>query len=334
MSTRPRGAVGALAVVGALAALAVAAPASAQDRGTPRTLRSDCRCVDSAGKEIPDCTCFRAPDMSNLRNLMVWRMAGSRTARARLGITIANDQSPEDDATGVRVEGVMADGPAAKAGLKEGDVITRVDGQTLTRPMDKDTEEDLDPDASAPVQRLMALIRDMDPDQDVSVEYMRDGAQHTAIVKTQDLDDWARLREFQGVPSRVEGLRVLPEGGGVYRIGSGERMRAWECPGDSGARHDFLMMSDQCIGGLEMVRLNPKLADYFGTSEGVLVADVTDDSTLGLQPGDIILAVGDREVKDADHVRRILRSYGPDEDITFRIMRQKKEMSVRGSLGR
>jgi S1-C subfamily serine protease len=83
-----------------------------------------------------------------------------------------------------------------------------------------------------------------------------------------------------------------------------------------------------------MVRLNPKLADYFGTSEGVLVADVTDDSTLGLQPGDIILAVGDREVKDADHVRRILRSYGPDEDITFRIMRQKKEMSVRGSLGR
>jgi len=52
------------------------------------------------------------------------------------------------------------------------------------------------------------------------------------------------------------------------------------------------------------------LADYFGTSEGVLVSDVHEDSTLGLEPGDVILDIDGREAIDPAQVRRILERFG------------------------
>ena len=44
---------------------------------------------------------------------------------------MSTDQESTVDAQGARVTSVMEDGPAAAAGLRVGDVITRVDGQSL-----------------------------------------------------------------------------------------------------------------------------------------------------------------------------------------------------------
>jgi len=110
--------------------------------------------------------------------------------------------------------------------------------------------------------------------------------------------------------------------------------RLWACPGDSATPGFLVGFSHRCVGGLQLLDLKPGLADYFGTASGVLVADVHEDSKLGLQPGDVILAVGDREITDPDRVRRILSSYAADETVTLRVMRQKREMTVTGTLGR
>ena len=85
--------------------------------------------------------------------------------------------------------------------------------------------------------------------------------------------------------------------------------------------------------GLEMLELKPGLGEYFGVGEGVLVTDVAEDSSLGLEPGDVIVRVGEREVSTPDRVRRILRSYVDDEDITFQVRRDGRDMSVAGRLG-
>ena len=57
---------------------------------------------------------------------LIWTRAADR---AVLGVTLA--ASSRADTTGVRIEEVDANGPAAKAGLKDGDVITEINGVSL-----------------------------------------------------------------------------------------------------------------------------------------------------------------------------------------------------------
>jgi hypothetical protein len=86
--------------------------------------------------------------------------------------------------------------------------------------------------------------------------------------------------------------------------------------------------------GLELRDLNPDLAPYFSTDRGVLVLDVDQDRELGLRPGDVILAIGDREVENVRDVRRILSSYREEERVTFQVMRQGRPVRVEGRMDR
>jgi S1-C subfamily serine protease len=86
--------------------------------------------------------------------------------------------------------------------------------------------------------------------------------------------------------------------------------------------------------GIELIELNEGLGSYFGTTQGVLVTQVDEDSTLGLRPGDVILRVGDREATSPDRVVRLLETYEDGEQVSFRIRRSGAETSVTGSLER
>jgi hypothetical protein len=364
------------AVAGALllgATTAVAGVGLSAQQRTPRANRSDCRCVDSAGKEIPDCTCFRTFSPGNV----VVTALGRPTARARLGVTVSATQEAADDAKGAKVQSVLEDGPAAEAGIREGDVITRVDGKSLFDPLDPSVEKGFDLNESIPVQRLLAITRELKPDTKVDVEYLRDGKTHTAAIRTRDLDSWTVMGNMPGVPgaifrSRMDSLRgsldsltrsegrwrvIVPDqnrrlrlftdsagrpdfylrtpGGGTYHLWGPDTtgIRSWRCPGETGSGFGAFALNNECIGGLRLIQLNPGLGSYFDTDKGVLVSDVDTNSTTGLQPGDVILQIGDREVSNPDKARRILASYSASEDIQFRIVRKGKTMDVQGRLG-
>jgi len=333
---RRRGMRAALAGGGiALAALLAATTVSAQarTRGTER----DCRCVDRNGEEIPDCRCLRTPGLANLYVF--------RDTRARLGITVSSDQGARADAQGARVGSVMDGGPAEGAGIREGDVITRLDGHSLLEPLDSATEADFDLDRSVPVQRLLAITRDIDPGQEVEVEYLRDGETRTATIEARELSGWTSIG--MGGPGwnareMADRMRILGDSMRRLRLEMPRAALGLRLWADSTESPRFHVLTHPEAGvylfrapdGLDLVELNPKLAEYFGVSGGVLVADVPDDTPLGLQPGDVVLAVGDREVEGPDHLRRILRSYQPDETISFRIMRHESEMNVQGHLSR
>src|SRR6266576_2466259 len=49
----------------------------------------------------------------------------------RIGVVVKTDASPETDKIGAKIEGVTPGGPADKAGLKVGDVITKFNGTSL-----------------------------------------------------------------------------------------------------------------------------------------------------------------------------------------------------------
>jgi membrane-associated protease RseP (regulator of RpoE activity) len=277
-----------------------------------------CRCVDARGEEIEDCTCFRSPRIDP--QALVFG-----APRPRLGISVDGGQAAGLDAEGALVTDVLSGGPADEAGIREGDVIVELDGRPLTEPMGAEAEEDFDLDRSIPVQRLLAIAQDLTSGEDVEVVYLRDGRRERTTVLPEDLSDrWGQgfsmtIPRFD-VEGMREGMRGLYESMGRWRGWDGDDARVFS-PG---------MGWGPDVTGLGLVEVNPELGAYFGTDEGVLVTDVQRNSALGLEPGDVVLAVGDRAVTSPERFRRVVSSYGQEEEIRFRIMRDGEETMVTG----
>lgn len=87
---------------------------------------------------------------------------------AALGVTVSgteNDQSASSSSSGVPLRSVQSGKAAAKAGLKKGDEITKVDRFKPTT-----------------ADGLIAAVRYHAPGEHVSISYERDGSSHTAKV--------------------------------------------------------------------------------------------------------------------------------------------------------
>lgn len=254
--------------------------------------------------------------------------------RGRLGVSVTS--SPEGrDYGGALVTAVTGDSPAEEAGIREGDVITAINGQRLVDPLsDRSAERNLDLDRSVPVQRLVELLQDVEPGDEVEVTYERDGVETTATVVAERLGDeyvfrgpgsgrWeAGPRDFSWNFDDFEEMRFDPD---ELRIEVAPRI---EMPG----MVSVWGFSGFGASGLEMAALNPELGSYFGAEEGVLILDIDEDSPLGLEPGDVLLDIDGREVRDRDHARRILGSYEPGEAVSFGVIRKGSQQTVDGRL--
>lgn len=224
--------------------------------------------------------------------------------RARLGVMIQGRANPETDSIGALIERVLPGSPAEDAGLRDGDIITKLDGRSLLT-----GDEEIDEDESAPGRRLVERARTLESGDTVQVEYQRDGTTRTtSIVAGGREGSYLLYPEAPAMPLR---LRQLTE-------------RLEDLP--AAISFDFRAG----LTGLELSRLNEGLGEYFGTDEGVLVLDVPEETELGLRPGDVIQKIDGREARSPGQVERILRSYDPEEEITFEIVREKRTTTVTG----
>lgn len=99
--------------------------------------------------------------------------------------------------TGIYVAEVSADGAAAAAGLKEGDVITAIDGKRI--------------DKFGELQELLVNHR---PGDKVTVTYLREKKQHTATLT---------LRNIQGTTSAVQTLDTESMGAALRPLTDAEK---------------------------------------------------------------------------------------------------------------
>ena len=277
--------------------------AAAQDE--VRVMR-ECRCGDDDQETHRECVCLRVPSADAIRAQILPRIMG----RARLGITLTAVRGESADPRGVVIQEVMDDGPADEAGLREGDVIVRLAGHDLERPLDPGIEDEFDEDVDLPMQRLVALVREMEPGEQVEVAYLREGRETTVTVTTEDIPRWRSVRI---APSAL--------GPGILH-------------GMEGVRSGLAFAFGGAPAGVEVVEMNSGLGSYFGADEGVLVVAVEEDSRLGLEAGDVVLDVDGREVKGVARFHRILTSYGPDEEVRMRVLRKGREIQVLGRVGR
>jgi S1-C subfamily serine protease len=213
--------------------------------------------------------------------------------RGRIGVIVRTDASAETDKIGAKIEGVTPGGPADKAGIKVGDIITSFNGAPLAGVKAEDD------DASGPGTKLVELARKLEPNDTVQVDFRRGNDTKRATLVTEDL----------GGNFRME----MPEPHGMLMPRMPEmNFEFFESP----------------WGDLRFVSLNPDLGEYFGTKEGVLVVKAPGDSSLPVKSGDVILSIGGRKPANPEHAMRILHSYEKGETVSIEIMRKQKRLTV------
>lgn len=199
---------------------------------------------------------------------------------------------------GARIRSVVRDGPAHRAGLESGDVITKTNGQDLTSGRNAAT-------------RLVELKDAMEIGDTLRVEYRRDSDTHTANI----------------VLGRIESpYEIVVDADAARRQAVVAQRLAERLPSEPG-----ISLSWRFPAGwldIELISLDEDLGRYFGTSEGLLVVRAPRDETLQLRSGDVILQVDGREPTDQSHLLRILRSYAPGETMALTIMRDKRRQTV------
>lgn len=234
--------------------------------------------------------------------------------RARLGVVVDLDAGPSDS-IGATIQSVTPGGPAAKAGIKAGDLITKLDGQALVGTATEGRKAG--EDESLPGLRLVEIASQLKANETVSVEYRRDGTRHTTSLVTGD-EPFTVFETPEGQLRFAFPKMELQRFPGGIALGAGPSAFSFEMGGP--------------LMHLQLAPINPELGQYFGTSEGVLVIDVPKESTLGVKSGDVILSVDGRKVGGPSSLLRILRSYDPGDSFKLEIMRNKSRTTVTGQM--
>jgi S1-C subfamily serine protease len=250
--------------------------------------------------------------------------------RPRLGVTV-DLRAGDTDSIGALVQSVTPGGPAAKAGIRSGDIITRLDGTVLVnRAADRASA---DGEQSPPGLRLVELAARLKPGDTVSVELRRGRDRRTVrlVTDAEAANEFAYTvpgtvwRQGEGDTAVVRNfLRRMPD----------DQMRSPLYMGELGPAGQSRMrvFFGSPLGDLELAPNNEDLGSYFGTSDGVLVINVPKDSKLNLKGGDVVLSVDGRKPSNPPHLMRILQSYDKGESFRIEVMRNHRRETVTGKL--
>jgi serine protease Do len=191
---------------------------------------------------------------------------------------------------GVEITRVADDSPAAKAGLKTGDVVLEYNGQRVEG-----------------LEQFMRLVRETPAGREVKLAINRGGSSQQMSVKTEARKSWSS------------------EGGQAVAIPRIE-LPAIRLPDIARAN----MSWRSSVLGIEAESLDSQLAEFFGVREGVLVRSVVKSSAAeraGLKAGDVIVKVDDTRVATPREVTAAVRSSKSKRTVTIAAVREKREMT-------
>lgn len=232
----------------------------------------------------------------------------SRASGPKMGVYLNTERNASIDSIGAELSSVVSDGPAHEAGLREGDIITVANGESLARTSRR---------GQSPGNKLIEIKDELEVGDTLHVEYMRGSETHTANIVLDDLGgtSWTTSSGW-ATPEIVVAPRVRVEGP------RGVTVRAPTMVTEFYGRTPWGWLD------VELVTLDEDLGGYFGTTEGLLVVRGSEEGEIDLRSGDVILSVDGRVPTSQAHLLRIMRSYEEGEEMSFEIMRDKSRQSV------
>lgn len=219
---------------------------------------------------------------------------------------------------GVAVDKVLKDSPAEKAGLQNGDVIVRFDGETISS-----------------VRKLTRLIGEVAPDHKAKVTVLRNGNERDIEVTVGKREMNFDAGVFSGDFPAIEGVMipraprtpVVPVVPNVPRV---PNVPMTPFPQVDGGAFIWRGAANRQIG-VSVSPLSKQLADYFGVTEGkgLLVRDVRPDSPAakaGIKAGDVIVEIEGKKMADgADLIEAVNEK--KEGTISITIIRDKNRQT-------
>jgi S1-C subfamily serine protease len=202
------------------------------------------------------------------------------------------------DARGVEVVALDHDGPAAKVGIREHDVILDMNGQEV-----------------ASEEQLRRMLRETPAGRKADLTLSRDGQEVKVEVVLGDRTATAHVMpDMEDMNIQLQGLNNLVPANGVFEMGD---LDVGTGP----------IVFGSGVSGANVETLGAQLAQYFGAKDGkgVLVKDVRQDSAAakgGLRAGDVIVRAGGQPVASRIDWERVTRD-NRGKPVSVEILRDK-----------
>lgn len=196
---------------------------------------------------------------------------------------------------GVEITRVEDDSPAAKAGLKAGDVVLAYNGQRVEG-----------------MEQFSRFVRETPAARDVKLLISRDGNTQTLTAKL-----GTRKAPMAMAMPRMEIPAIAPMPPSMPDLPRG------------------IMMWRTSALGVEAESLKGQMAEFFGVKEGVLVRSVMKDTPAakaGIKAGDVILKVDDTKVAAPSDISSAIRSGRDKKTFTILLIRDRKEITVTATI--
>lgn len=259
--------------------------------------------------------------------VLAGRAQAQSTRTPWLGVTtqeITSDLRDGIDYTGrgVLVNRVITDGPADRAGIRQGDVIVSFNSRAVDSP-----------------DQLVDLVRSARVGQSCTLTIVRDGARRSVTARLASRSEQSD-EEFEApeAPPAPE----APEAPEAPRAPKGPRARSYTFSWDGDSMElpdgigDFMWQGmGRARLGVRIQDLNPDLADALGVpgGRGVLVTGVIDDtpaSRVGIKAGDVITQVAGQSIDDTNDLHRALQDR--DGRVRITLMRRGARRTVEPEL--
>lgn len=204
---------------------------------------------------------------------------------------------------GVLLGRIVTDSPAARAGLKENDVVTEINGQRV--------------EGEAQFRRM---IHEIPAGRTTQFTVWRDGRSQNITVTLGKSEDRGNVW-FKGDPSGAYSFQ-LP------------RVEIPDMPIAPGMDWNFgVLAGGRPRLGIDAEDLSGQFGSYFGApdGEGVLVREVASGSAAekaGVKSGDVITSLDGNRVRSLGDLREKLASKREEKTVKLGVLRNKSEMSI------
>jgi serine protease Do len=205
---------------------------------------------------------------------------------------------------GVVLGKIVPDSPAAKAGLKENDVVTEINGQRV--------------EGAAQFRRM---VHEIPAGRSIQLTVWRDGRSQTLSATLGKSEE------------RRQSLKMIAPSAGAFAFRMPDMPEIPDIP--SMEWNNGMLSGGQPRLGIDAEDLSGQLGAFFGApeGEGILVRDVNAGSPAekaGLKAGDVITSLDGDRIRSVSELRERLSSKRDDKEKTVKlgVLRNKSSLSL------